>query len=82
MHLLCRIRGTLYQTLDDQFRASEVLNIDPSEILSQKKSRFVPYDVRTIFMLLVAIKFADNLLQRKLLNSVVNCKYVKIYFCT
>ncbi|CAG7734664.1 unnamed protein product [Allacma fusca] len=33
------IRGTMFQTLDDQFRASEVMNIDPTDIISQKKSR-------------------------------------------
>ena len=40
----------------------------------------MPHDFRTMFMLLVAIKFADNVLQRKRLNSVVDRKYLKFVF--
>jgi phospholipid-transporting ATPase len=35
------LHGSLFQSLDDQFRESEVNNQDPTDILNQKKSRLV-----------------------------------------
>ena len=35
-----RVQTTLFQTLEDRFRASEVLNQDPNKILTDEKHRF------------------------------------------